>query len=99
MDHLLLGEKITINRSDGRVHTAHVVSKQNELQAIMVSWREGFKMMGKTIPWDCVVALNPQFHDHSTPDQDDEKENNNSLSHSSEEEFFELEPHFNEIGL
>jgi len=91
----LLGEKITINRSDGRVHTAQVISKHNQLQSVLVSWKEGFKMMGKQLSWDCVMALNPQLEDRSKTDNDDEKENTNS----SEEEFFELEPRFDEIGL
>lgn len=99
MDYLLLGEKITINRSDGRVHTAQVISKYSELKSVLVSWREGFKMMGKQLSWDCVMALNPQLEDRNKTDHDAEKENIENIEISSEDEFFELEPRCDEMGL
>lgn len=61
MEYLLIGEKISISRTDGRVHTAVVDSKQDEVQSITVAWTEGSKMMGKEIPWSSIVALNPHL--------------------------------------
>jgi len=93
MEYLVPGETVYINRSDGRVHLAEVVSKDDELQTVLVTWNEGFKRMGKETSWDCVVSLNPRLKDRCQTVHDDEKESSNS----SEEEFFEFEPCYDKL--
>ncbi|KAH8354977.1 hypothetical protein KR093_003274 [Drosophila rubida] len=61
MEHICVGEKVTICRTDGRVHTAIVDSKNVEELYVIVTWKEGAKIMGKEIPWSSVLALNPHL--------------------------------------
>lgn len=78
MEFVLIGEEINISRTDGRIHTAVVDSKQFEVQSITVAWTEDSKLMGKEIPWSSIVALNPHLMGRTqlpVQDYDDEKYN------------------------
>ncbi|KAH8298435.1 hypothetical protein KR044_002797 [Drosophila immigrans] len=85
MENLLVGDKVIICRSDGRVHTAVVASKNEEEPYVTVFWREGTMTMGKEIPWTSILACNPhlEFSNQSHGDamklfesqQDDAKQN------------------------
>ncbi|TDG49344.1 hypothetical protein AWZ03_004212 [Drosophila navojoa] len=61
MEFLMIGEKVNIGRTDGRIHAAVVDSKQFDIQSITVAWTEDSKLMGKEIPWSAIVALNPHL--------------------------------------
>ncbi|KAH8398939.1 hypothetical protein KR222_000098 [Zaprionus bogoriensis] len=89
MEHIIVGEKITISRSDGRVHTAMVDAKHDDMQSITVAWTEGCKLMGKEIPWPCIVALNPHLKSRSMSDE-------NQLKAEKEAQFLEYDEKMDE---
>lgn len=61
MENIIVGDKVIITRTDGRIHNAVVDAKHEDMQSVTVIWTEGNKLMGKEIPWDYIQALNPNL--------------------------------------
>ncbi|KAH8404126.1 hypothetical protein KR215_010205 [Drosophila sulfurigaster] len=91
MEHISVGDKVIISRTDGRVHAAIIMSKNDEDNFVTVSWLEANKVMGKEICLNDLLTLNPHLE---FSDQSDDKPmaiDDANLS-SSENDFPPLEP-------
>lgn len=61
MENIIVGDKVIITRTDGRIHNAVVDAKHEDIQSVTVIWTEANKLMGKEIPWNYIQALNPKL--------------------------------------
>lgn len=62
MENIIVGDKVIITRTDGRIHNAVVEAKHEDVQTVTVVWTEGNKLMGKEIAWDHILVLNPNLN-------------------------------------
>lgn len=62
MENIIVGDKVIITRTDGRIHNAVVDAKHEDAQSVTVVWTEGNKLMGKEISWDYILVLNPNLN-------------------------------------
>lgn len=58
-DMFNLGNKVDIQRSDGRVHSAMISNVNTDMHSVMVEWYENGEAKGKEIDIDQILALNP----------------------------------------
>eukprot|EP00794_Sanderia_malayensis_P007845 gene7845-8694_t len=56
-----LGNKVDIQRSDGRVHSAMISGINMDMHSVMVEWYENGEAKGKEIDIDQILALNPDL--------------------------------------
>lgn len=61
MEHIKLGERLNIPRSDGRVHPAVCTAKNLGLDSITGEWTEGFSVKEKQVPIRELIEFNQQI--------------------------------------
>ncbi|KAL3186601.1 hypothetical protein MRX96_027412 [Rhipicephalus microplus] len=62
---LKMGASVHIQRTDGRIHSATVVSVDKDKQVIVVVWSEKGETTGKELTFITVFTLNPGLQDVS----------------------------------
>lgn len=60
---LKIGASVDIQRTDGRIHSATVVSMDTDKQVIVAEWYEKGETKGKELEFSTVFALNPGLQD------------------------------------
>ncbi|XP_075528016.1 kinesin-like protein KIF2A isoform X5 [Dermacentor variabilis] len=60
---LRIGASVDIQRTDGRIHSATVVSMDQDKQVIVAEWYEKGETKGKELEFSTVFALNPGLQD------------------------------------
>lgn len=60
---LKIGASVDIQRTDGRIHSATVVSMDTDKQVIVAEWFEKGETKGKELEFSTVFALNPGLQD------------------------------------
>lgn len=60
---LRIGASVDIQRTDGRIHSATVVSMDQDKQVIVAEWCEKGETKGKELEFSTVFALNPGLQD------------------------------------
>eukprot|EP00795_Rhopilema_esculentum_P004619 gene4619-20893_t len=60
-ESLTLGNKVDIQRSDGRVHSAMISGINKDMNSVMVEWYENGEAKGKEIDIEQIYALNPDL--------------------------------------
>lgn len=60
---LKIGASVDIQRTDGRIHSATVVSMDTDKQVIVAEWCEKGETKGKELEFSTVFALNPGLQD------------------------------------
>ncbi|XP_075550304.1 uncharacterized protein LOC142583702 [Dermacentor variabilis] len=58
---LRIGSSVDIERSDGRIHSATVVSIDKNKQCILAQWEEQGEVMRKELQFNIVFELNPEL--------------------------------------
>lgn len=60
---LKVGASVDIQRTDGRIHSATVVSLDSDKRVIVVEWYENGETKGKELEFSTVYSLNPGLQD------------------------------------
>ncbi|XP_017277887.1 kinesin-like protein KIF2C isoform X2 [Kryptolebias marmoratus] len=57
----LIGMSVQFSRSDGRVHTANVMSVDEDKSTVMLQWIEGKTFRGKEVDLSDLISINPDL--------------------------------------
>ncbi|XP_064477519.1 kinesin-like protein KIF2A [Ornithodoros turicata] len=60
---LRVGESVDIQRTDGRIHSAMIMTIDSGRQVVVVEWHEAGETKGKELDWNAIYALNPGLQD------------------------------------